>query len=97
MRIFRNKLETGATLEEVLAVCAPPDYSEHHTGRAMDLFTPGSRPLEVEFDQSSAFSWLSGHGAEFGYYLSYPLGNHWSYQFEPWHWCFNDAQACGQP
>jgi zinc D-Ala-D-Ala carboxypeptidase len=91
--IVREKLATGATIEEVLTVCAPPGFSEHHTGRAVDLSTLGSRSLEVEFDQTAAFGWLGAHGAKFGYYLSYPVGNHCGYQYEPWHWYFNGAYA----
>lgn len=86
--IIRRKLETGATIESILTVCAPPGFSEHHTGRAVDLSTPGGRALEVEFDQTTAYAWLNQRAAEFGYYLSYPIGNPWGYQYEPWHWCF---------
>lgn len=95
--IIRRKLDTGATIEEVLKLCAPPGFSEHHTGRAIDMSTPSSRPLEVEFDQTPAFTWLAGRAAEFGYYLSYPIGNPCGYQYEPWHWCFQDALPFGQP
>ena len=91
--ILRRKLETGATVESILTVCAPPGFSEHHTGRAVDLSTSGSRALEVEFNQTGAYAWLTEHAAEFGYYLSYPIGNRWGYQHEPWHWCFQDAQS----
>lgn len=90
--IVRRKLETGATVEEVLNVCAPPGFSEHHTGCAIDVSTPGSRALDVEFAQTAAFAWLTVRAAEFGYYLSYPVGNSWGYQYEPWHWCFHGVQ-----
>jgi D-alanyl-D-alanine carboxypeptidase len=90
--IVRRKLETGAAVESILTVCAPPGFSEHHTGRAVDLSTPGSRALEVEFDQTASYVWLTDRAAEFGYYLSYPTGNPWGYQYEPWHWCFQDVQ-----
>jgi len=95
--VIRRKLETGVSIEEVLTVCAPPGFSQHHTGCAVDLSTPGSHSLEVEFDQTTAYAWLSKRAAEFGYYLSYPVGNSLGYQYEPWHWCFQDAQPCGQP
>jgi len=95
--IVRRKLEAGASIEEILTVCAPPGFSEHHTGRAVDLSTPGSRSLEVEFEQTPAFAWLRVHAADFGYYLSYPIGNCSGYQYEPWHWCFNDAQPIIPP
>lgn len=91
--IIRQKIEAGDAVENILTVCAPPGFSEHHTGRAVDLSTSGCRTLEVEFDQTTAYAWLDKHAAEFGYYLSYPIGNSWGYQYEPWHWCLQDAQA----
>lgn len=90
--IVRRKLAAGASIEEILTVCAPPGFSEHHTGRAVDVSTPGSPALQVEFEQTPAFTWLGARAAEFGYYLTYPVGNRFGYQYEPWHWCFNDAQ-----
>ncbi len=95
--VVRRKLQVGVPIEDILTVCAPPGFSEHHTGRAIDLSTPGSRSLEVEFEQTPAFDWLRAHAADFGYYLSYPIGNSRGYQYEPWHWCFNDAQPNIQP
>jgi zinc D-Ala-D-Ala carboxypeptidase len=91
--IIRRKLEAGAGIEKILTVFAPPGFSEHHTGRAVDISTSGSRMLEVEFDQMPAYVWLIEHAAEFGFYLSYPIGNACGYQYEPWHWCYQDAQA----
>ena len=40
---------------EILAVNAAPGFSEHHTGEAVDIATPGTRPLTAEFDGSAAF------------------------------------------
>ncbi|UOA09886.1 D-alanyl-D-alanine carboxypeptidase family protein [Methylobacter sp. S3L5C] len=94
--IIRRKIAAGMAVEEILTVSAPPGFSEHHTGRAVDITTPGSRPLEVEFEQTAAFAWLNAHAVKFGYYLSYPIGNHCGYQYEPWHWCFNDVQPFAQ-
>lgn len=91
--IVRRKLETGTPIEEVLTVCAPPGFSEHHTGCAIDLSTPGTRALEVEFEETAAFAWLNAHATKFRYDLSYPFGNDCGYQYEPWHWCFNAAQS----
>lgn len=89
--IVRRKLETGASIEEVLAVCAPPGFSEHHTGCAIDLSTPGGCMLEEDFDQTPAFEWLVEHAGKYGYFLSYPINNQWGYKYEPWHWCFKNA------
>lgn len=98
--IVRRKLESGTSIEEILSVCAPPGFSEHHTGRAVDLSTPGNPPLEEEFGQTAAYAWLHLNAGRFGYRLSYPMGNPWGYQHEPWHWCFHAARpgsATGAP
>lgn len=92
VQIVSGKLEAGDAIENILTVCAPPGFSEHHTGRAIDVSTSGSHALEIEFDQTAAYAWLTARASEFGYYLSYPDGNSWGYQYEPWHWCFQDAQ-----
>jgi len=94
--IVRGKLESGMAISDVLAVCAPPGFSEHHTGRAVDVSTPGSEALEVEFENTNAYAWLGRRASEFGYRLSYPAGNSSGYQYEPWHWCFHDA-SFGRP
>ncbi|MCA1780537.1 MAG: D-alanyl-D-alanine carboxypeptidase family protein, partial [Xanthomonadaceae bacterium] len=38
--IIRAKLEQGQTLARILSVSAAPGFSEHHSGRALDLKTP---------------------------------------------------------
>ena len=86
--IIKRKLSDGQKLEDILCVTAPPGYSEHHTGRAVDIGTTGVAKLAVEFEQTPAFAWLRQHAGRFGFRLSYPEGNPQGYQYEPWHWCF---------
>jgi len=86
--IVRRKLAAGVSVADVLCVNAPPGFSEHHTGRALDLTSPGSRVLDVEFDQTAAFAWLLARAGEFGFDLSYPRDNTRGFQYEPWHWCY---------
>jgi len=43
--IIARGLLAGQPIEEILRVSALPGFSEHHTGRALDLTTPGSEPL----------------------------------------------------
>jgi D-alanyl-D-alanine carboxypeptidase len=71
-------------------VNAAPGHSEHHTGRAVDIATPGSRPLTEEFEQTDAFRWLSSRAVEFGFSLTYPRDNPWGIAYEPWHWSLKD-------
>jgi D-alanyl-D-alanine carboxypeptidase len=84
----RRKLAAGVSVEDVLCVNAPPGFSEHHTGRALDLTTPRSPVLETGFEQTPAFAWLLSRADEFGFVLSYPRGNPCGFQYEPWHWCY---------
>jgi D-alanyl-D-alanine carboxypeptidase len=86
--IVHAKLEQGLTLEEILRVSAPPGYSEHHSGRAVDVTTEGERALEQDFEQTAAFRWLARNASRFGYFLSFPPDNRYGYAYEPWHWCF---------
>lgn len=88
VEIIRNKLDSGVPIEIILQSSAPPGYSEHHTGRAIDINTPGCDPLEGIFEETEAFRWLTAHAGRFGFTLSYPRDNPWGYIYEPWHWCF---------
>lgn len=86
--IIRRKLERGITMDDILRVSAAPGYSEHHSGRALDITTPGYTALEETFEQSAAFAWLLREGHRFGFVLSYPEGNRHGIAYEPWHWCW---------
>lgn len=90
--IFRRKLAGGRSLSEILSVSAPPGYSEHHSGRAIDIGTRGFADLEVDFQESPAFFWLSRNAAAFGFTLSFPPDNIHGYTFEPWHWLWQDPK-----
>lgn len=88
--IFRHKLARGFGIAEILRVSAPPGFSEHHTGRAVDIASADNPPLTTDFERTPAFAWLSAHASAFGFSLSYPADNPWGYAYEPWHWCFDD-------
>lgn len=94
-RIVRRKLERGQRIEDILLVSAPPGYSEHHTGRAVDIGTGDCTPLEIGFERTPAFAWLREHAAGFGFRLSYPPGNPGGYQYEPWHWRYGPPPGGG--
>ena len=68
------------------AIIPIPGFSEHHTGRALDLSTPGSEPLSEAFDQTAAFDWLNTHARRFEFSMSYPRNNTTGINYEPWHW-----------
>jgi D-alanyl-D-alanine carboxypeptidase len=84
--ILRAKLAAGQALEDILGVSAPPGYSEHHTGRAVDIGASADDPLDEAFERTDAYRWLAANAARFGYALSYPPENRYGYRYEPWHW-----------
>jgi len=94
--IIRRKLENGQGIQDILHVSAAPGYSEHHTGRAIDITTPGVAVLEEEFEKSEAFAWLTAHAAEYGFHMSFPRGNPYGVTYEPWHWAWKEPRTRGQ-
>lgn len=87
--LFRKKLAAGHKIDEILCVNAAPGYSQHHTGRAIDIATPDSRPLTLEFEASPAFAWLTGNASRFDFSMPYERDNPWGIDYEPWHWFFS--------
>ena len=85
-QIFERKIQAGELLDDILKVNAPPGYSEHHTGRAVDLATPGCPPLSEDFEATAAFAWLVRHAPRFGFAMTYPRDNPFGIAYEPWHW-----------
>jgi len=87
--LITKKLEAGQTIDAILQVNAAPGFSQHHTGRAIDIATPGTRPLTEAFGDSPAFHWLEANADRFGFVLPYGLDNEWGMAYEPWHWFFD--------
>lgn len=86
--LFMKKLGRGDTLNTILQVNAAPGYSEHHSGRALDIGCPGFPYLETVFEDSPAFRWLTENAASYKFHLSFPKNNTSGIQYEPWHWCY---------
>lgn len=86
-QLFLKKLNAGQSIDDILKVNAAPGYSEHHTGKALDLTCPESECLEESFELSPAFTWLEGHAADYAFKMSFPRNNVHGLLYEPWHWC----------
>lgn len=91
--IIRDKLARDMPLETILRLSAAPGYSEHHTGRAVDVNTPGCVAREEPFETTDAFRWLRDNAGRFGFTLSYPRENRAGFIYEPWHWFFRETAA----
>ena len=91
--IFERKRTRGQTIDEILTVNAAPGYSEHHSGLALDIGTPGEPPAEESFERTPAFAWLQLHAGGHGFAMSYPRDNPHGIVYEPWHWRYAPADA----
>lgn len=85
---FGVKAERGQVARERATVSAPPGYSEHHTGYAIDI---GDRNvpkahLNENFAKTEAFQWLEENAARYSFELSFPQDNSQGVSYEPWHW-----------
>ena len=84
---FDGAGERGQTLTERAKVSAPPGFSEHHTGYAIDISSPemGDDLTEV-FEGSGAFAWLAKNAQAYDFEMSFPKNNDNGVSYEPWHW-----------
>lgn len=87
---FQIKAQRGQVPTERAEVSAPPGYSEHHTGYAVDI-GDGNVPathLSPNFESTAAFKWLKANAAYFSFEMSFPRNNPQGVSYEPWHWRF---------
>jgi D-alanyl-D-alanine carboxypeptidase len=87
---FNMKAERGQAATKRAEVSAPPGYSEHHTGYAVDI-GDGNVPatdLSKSFENTPAFKWLEENAPYYSFELSFPENNPQGISYEPWHWRF---------
>ncbi len=87
---YENKSIRNQTAVERSNVSAPPGYSEHSTGYAIDV-GDGNYPdthFEAEFEQTPAFKWMKRFANKYHFVLSFPPNNKQGVTYEPWHWRF---------
>lgn len=85
---FGVKAQRGQTATKRAEVSAPPGYSEHHTGYAVDI-GDGAVPatnLNPKFEKTRAFKWLSTNATRYSFEMSFPKNNAQGVSYEPWHW-----------
>jgi len=73
-------------------VSAPPGYSEHSTGFAIDIgdATQRETDFETEFENTQAFRWLLNNAAKYHFKLSFNKDNKYI-DYEPWHWRYEGS------
>jgi len=73
-------------------VSAPPGYSEHSTGFAIDIgdATQRETDFETQFENTKAFRWLIKNAAKYHFKLSFDKDNKYI-DYEPWHWRYEGS------
>ena len=92
-KIFYSlKSSRNQVAHERARVSAPPGYSEHSTGFAIDIgdFNRRDTDFEVEFENTDAFRWLKNNAARYHFKLSFNKNNN-KVDFEPWHWRYEGS------
>ena len=87
LKSIRNQIAS-----ERARVSAPPGYSEHSTGFAIDIgdYMQRETDFEVEFENTDAFKWLQRHAAKYHFKLSFNRNNKYI-DYEPWHWRYEGS------
>lgn len=67
---------------------ARPGYSEHQTGLAFDVADAAKKYVLSDFAQTSQYTWLQAHAAEYGFIQRYYAGYEsiTGYEAEAWHY-----------
>jgi D-alanyl-D-alanine carboxypeptidase len=90
---FDVSAERNQSAQDRAQVSAPPGFSEHSTGYAVDL-GDGRDPatnLSERFETTAAFAWLQNNASRFHYQLSFPRKNRQGVSYEPWHWRYEGS------
>ena len=81
--------------EDALLTVAPPGFSEHETGLAVDLVAAGNQNLDETQEKTDENKWLRNYCAEFGFILRYPRGKEkvTGFSYESWHFRYVGIKA----
>lgn len=90
---FDVKADRNQSALDRAKVSAPPGFSEHSTGYAVDLgdLREPQTNLSANFVHTDAYRWLRANAARFQFNLSFPEDNPQGVSFEPWHWRYEGS------
>ncbi len=94
--IFESNVAKKGSIEEANKTSAKPGQSEHQTGLAADLSSPGlNYEISYDFGQGPEGKWMADNAGKYGFILRYPKGmeNITGYTFEPWHFRYVGIDA----
>ena len=79
-KIFRRMLSEGRKFEDIVRYVAPPGYSEHMLGTAVDF-----SPSNWRFADTDQHRWLLENAHRFGFENTYPEISETNMPWEAWH------------
>ena len=85
-KVYQRQIKAGKTFAQVARYVAPPGYSEHMLGLAMDF-----SPSDWRFAKTPAYAWLKQHAAQFGFRETYPESRPDHQPWEPSHWRYTGS------
>lgn len=85
-QIFKRMLEEGRTFEDIVRYVAPPGYSQHVLGTAVDFF-----PSNWRFADTTDYTWLKENGDRFDFEETYSRFNKLKMPWEAWHWNYTGS------
>lgn len=92
--LFDQQVQKHGSQAAAAKFSAPPGFSEHHTGYAIDIGDRNQpdQDLKVAFEGTTAYHWLTTNASTYGFELSFPRNNAQGINFEPWHWRYVGTQ-----
>ena len=88
-----NQKKGSLGTEKADLIAIHPGYSEHQTGLAIDVSTPGANT--TTFDTTDEFKWLENNAHKYGFILRYPKGKQYltGIAYESWHYRYVGIEA----
>lgn len=89
--LYKCRWDMKKTLRRVTL----PGCSEHgYPPRQAVDFGPVKGITDIRnFYKTKEYKWLLKNARKFGFYLSYPAGNKFGVDFEPWHWHYKSQES----
>ena len=84
-RIFKRMFAKGRTFEDIVRYVAPPGYSQHMFGTAVDF-----HPSNWRFADTPQYTWLQENADQFGFAETYSQNNSLLMPWEAWHWNWSE-------
>ncbi len=85
--IFKRMLDKGRTFEDIIRYVAPPGYSNHMLGMAVDFY-----PSNWRFASTPQYAWLRENAHLFGFEETYSQYNRYKMPWEAWHWGYAGSE-----